>query len=162
MRKVDYKNLIKESEEELEEYYKKASSEKEKLRCELLLWLKSGKVESAQKAASLKGLNKYYGNQLWSKYKKEGITGFVKLKYKGQVSPLQGKQELEDHLKTGGFSSIKAAQAWILSTYGIAYTENGLGNYFRAKKIKLKTGRPYHPKQKEADREDYKKNMKKN
>lgn len=160
MIKIDYRNNIAESESELRERYQKVNSSKLKERCEILLWLKSGKVLTMKEAVSLKGRSTDYGNKLWKRYKTLGLTGCLKLNYKPQQSPLEGKQELEEQLSSEGFATIKEAQAWILETYGISYTENGLGNYFRQRKIKLKTGRPFHPKQNEEKRAAYKKNIK--
>jgi transposase len=157
MIKIDYPNRIRESESELRSRYKTLTSSKRQERCEILLWLKSGKVLTMKEAVSLKGRSTDYGNKLWKRYKNLGLE----VNYNPQKSPLEGKQELEDQLASEGFSTIKEAQGWILETYGIKYTENGLGNYFRQRKIKLKTGRPFHPKQNEEKCSAYKKNIKK-
>ena len=154
---VNYKIIIKESESELREVSKSLSSIKLQERCEILIWLKTGQVETTKQAMELKNRSKAQGQKLWKLYKTEGLSGYLKLKYNPRRSPLEGKPELEARLKSEGFSTIKEAQAWILKTYNITYTENGLGNYFRYRKIKLKTGRPHHPKQKEEERIAYKK-----
>lgn len=161
MRKVDYQNEISESESDLRIQYQELTSSKLQERCEILLWLKSGKVKTMKEAVGLKGRSIDYGNKLWKRYKNLGLSDCLELKYNPQKSPLLGKEELAAKLSKDGFSTIKEAQAWILETYGIKYTENGLGNYFRHNKIKLKTGRPQHPKQDEQKRTIYKKNMKK-
>lgn len=162
MRIINYPELIKESATRLRELYKNISSFKLRNRCEILLWLKTGEVRSMKVAVALKGMSVSQGNNLWNQYKKEGIDGYLRLKYKPQRSPLADKEELGKRLSEEGFPTIKEAQEWILEKYNIKYTENGLGNYFRNKKIKLKTGRPHHPEQDEAKRTAYKKNMKKN
>lgn len=160
MRKIDYPNAILESESELRMKYKELTSSKLQDRCEILIWLKSGQVATMKEAVALKGRSVDYGNKLWKRYKNFGLSDCLALKYNPQQSPLSGKKELLDRLSNEGFSTIKEAQLWILETYGLKYTENGLGNYFRHKKIKLKTGRPYHPKQDDEKRIAYKKNMK--
>ena len=157
MRKVDYQQEISESESELRMKYEGLTSSKLQERCEILLWLKSGKVETMKAAVGLKGRSVDYCNKLWKRYKTLCLSDCLELKYNPQKSPLLGKEELAERLSKDGFSTIKEAQSWILSTYGIKYTENGLGNYFRHNKIKLKTGRPQHPKQDEQKRSVYKK-----
>ena len=158
MRKIDYKTEIKESEEYLRLEYLKLETPKLKERCEILIWLKSGQVKTMKEAMLLKNHSTNHGSNLWKKYKTEGLEKYLELHYKGRKSPLLGKKELEKHLSTKGFNTIKEAQKWILETYEIEYTENGLGNYFRSKKIKLKTGRPNHPKADDNKRAAYKKN----
>ena len=161
MKKLAYPDLITESESALRSLYKTLTHPKLQERCELLIWLKSGQVSTMKTAVELKGKSPRQGHNLWRLYSQEGLSAYLTLRYKKPISPLEGKHELADKLAADGFDSIKEAQAWILTTYGIEYTENGLGNYFRAQKIKLKTGRPQHPKKDEAKREAYKKNLKK-
>ena len=106
----------------------------------------------------MKNRSANHGSTLWKLYQEKGLEGYLKLCYKSRQSLLADKPELEEYLATKGFCSINEARIWILKTYNIKYTENGLGNYFRNKKIKLKTGRPHHPKQDEEQRKAYKKN----
>lgn len=162
MRKIDYTKAIKESLSELETTYKSLSNTKAQERCEVLIWLKKGEIKTMKKAIELKNKSSSQGQRWWNQYKQEGLSGFLSLKYTPQESPLKDKTELDDRLEAEGFSTIKEAKLWIYQTYKLSYTENGLGNYFRANKIKLKTGRPNHPKKDEEKRAEYKKNMKKN
>ena len=159
MRKINYVSEINESVLELEQLLKEQTSSKLKERCEILIWLKSGQVLTMKAAVRLKNRTAVHGMSLWKKYKKGGITEYISLNYHSKQSQLTGKKELEEHLEKEGFRTINEARIWILKTYNINYTENGLGNYFRNKKIKLKTGRPHHPKKDEEKREAYKKNM---
>jgi len=161
MQKINYPSQIKESADQLRCVLRKSTKSKVRLRLEILIWLKTGEVLTMKKACSLKGIGSRQGNNLWRQYKERGLDAFLDMyKHQGRYSPLRGKVELENRLKGEGFSSIKQARDWILETYGIEYTENGLGNYFRANKIKLKTGRPQHPNRDEEKRAAYKKNMK--
>ncbi len=157
MRKIDYQTEIVESIEVLEQELKKLRKLKLIERCEILIWLKKGQVSTMKEAMNLKSRSSNHGNRLWKLYKEKGLSGYLKLSYNPRKSPLADKEELEEHLSTKGFSTINEARIWILETYNIAYTENGLGNYFRNKKIKLKTGRPHHPKKDEEKRDVYKK-----
>jgi hypothetical protein len=81
-------------------------------------------------AIGLKGRSIDHGSKLWKQYKGEGLSSFLELKYTPQQSPLKGKKKLLERLSGKGFSTIKEAQSWIMKTYQISYTENGLGNYF--------------------------------
>lgn len=162
MKSIDYSTSIKESPEELRALLTSLTSHKLRDRCEVLLWLKTGNIATIKEAVVLKGLNPSSGYRWWRIYKHKGMKGLLRQSYQGQPSPLKEKKELDDKLAADGFATIKEAAAWIKSTYGISYTENGLGNYFRARKIKLKTGRPQHPKQDAAKRSAYKKNTNKN
>ena len=157
MLKINYREEIRESPSELRSIYKSLKKARLRERCEVLIWLKSGEISTMQAAMNLKGRNKSTGNRLWKLYQSEGLAGVLGTKHKGQPSPLRDKPELLSRLKGEGFSSVKQAQAWILEVYGLSYTENGLGNYFRRNKIKLKTARPHHPKQDVAKRSAYKK-----
>lgn len=159
MSNIDYQQLIKESAAELRSRLKALSHRKLRARCEVLLWLKQGQVSSMRQAVLLKGLSTNQGSRWWKQYQALGIEGFLSLGYRPQVSPLSDKQGFIEQLNTTGFSTIKEAQVWLAEQYGLVYTENGLGNYFRKHKIKLKTGRPHHPKKDEKQREAYKKNM---
>lgn len=162
MRKIDYPSNIKESKEELKQLLKTNLCPKLKERCEIIYWLKSGEVSTMKEAMVLKNRSLVHGRNLWKLYKEKGLSEYLKLNYKSRKSPLLGKKSLEEHLKTEGFSTINEARLWVLNAYNIEYTENGLGNYFRKHKIKLKTGRPHHPKKDEEKRMAYKKNTKKN
>ena len=159
MKKINYSEEIKESLELLQSSYTNLVTPKLLERCEVLIWLKSGQVLTMKAAMELKGRSSTHGQNLWNQYKKEGLEGLLNLKYKGPTSPLAGKEALKKILSEQGFGSINEARLWILQTYEIEYTENGLGNYFRANKIKLKTGRPSHPKKDETKRATFKKNM---
>ena len=157
MKRINYPEVIKESEAELKQQLRELNHPKLRERCEVLIWLKSGQVKTMKAAMSLKGRSTYHGNKLWKRYQADGLKSFLSLGYRKVRSPLADKEALENRLNEKGFSTIKEAQLWILQTYGLKYTENGLGNYFRNRKIKLKTGRPHHPKKDEALRMAYKK-----
>lgn len=98
----------------------------------------------------------------WRRYQQLGLQGYLSTDRKGTPSILNNFTPFWDKLGTEGFSTIKEAQNWLKEHHGITYTENGLGNYFRRHKIKCKTGRPFHPKQSEQERTEYKKNIQPN
>ena len=158
MASIDYEVQIRESAETLRTRMKNVSSPKLRDRCEVLLWLKTGKVRSMLACMRLKSLNKATGVKWWQTYVSEGLDGLLTTGHKGNISPLDNHTPLWDRLSQEGFSTIKEARDWLKQEHDISYTENGLGNYFRRKKVKCKTGRPHHPKRSEEARDAYQKN----
>ena len=162
MGKIAYTTEIKESSSELSSRLKTLSSPSLRNRCEVLLWLKSGRVSSMLACMRLKGYNKSTGVDWWRIYRDEGLEAFLsnRCDERGRRSCLDEHEAFWKRLETDGFSSIKEARDWLFKEDGISYTEDGLGHYFRRHKIKNKTGRPSHPSRSEKKRTDYKKNMK--
>jgi len=159
MIKINYKEEIKESELDLLNCKKEIEHAKSLERLEILIWLKKGQIKTMKEAVLLKSKSTEYGRVLWKKYKSKGLASCLNVNYNPRQSPLSDKKELEKRLSEEGFRTIKEAQQWILETYGLEYTENGLGNYFKSRGTKLKTGRPTHPDRDEEKRSAYKKNM---
>lgn len=159
---INYQKSIKESISALESRLKTLTSIPLRNRCEVLIWLKSGKVKSMRACMVLKNMNKSTGADWWRIYQSEGLEGLLSTHHKGRTSVLDTHKGFWQHLNSEGFASIQEAIGWLADNYKIYYTENGLGSYFRRHKIKLKTGRPFHPSQSEEARLKYKKNIKKN
>jgi len=159
MSTIDYKSEIKESAKDLGTRLKNLSSPLLRNRCEVLLWLKTGKMPSMLACMRLKGMSKTTGTGWWQLYRSKGLDSLLSTDHKGQTSVLDDHSGLWDRLTTEGFSTIKEARDWLFQEYGISYTENGLGNYFRRRKVKLKTGRPHHPNRSEEEREAYQKKI---
>ena len=131
-------------------------------RCEVFLWLKTGKVRSMRQAMVLKNKHTNTGVNWWKLYQEGGLDALLTPFEAHRSSPLDELEEFWERLENEGFSQIKEAQHWLQTHFGLRYHEDSLGNYFRAHGIKCKTGRPHHPKKKEAQRVSYKKNMKRN
>jgi len=162
MRVINYPVAIHERVSELQERYRNLRSPKLLERCEILLWLKTGKVKTMKEAMSLKGRHTNHGRDLWKLYTSEGIAGYLSLKYRGPQSPLDNLPDFHEHLRTIGFSTLQEACTWLKEHHNLSYSISGLGNYFTRNKIRCKTGRPNHPKRDENERVAYKKNMRKN
>ena len=161
MGKINYQTAIKESESVLASRLKTLSSPSLRDRCEVLLWLKSGRLSSMLACMRLKDYNKSTGVDWWRIYGDEGLDGLLsnRCQDRGRRSPLDTCEGFWTRLEDEGFSTIKEARDWLAEHHNLFYTEDGLGGYFRRHKIKSKTGRPYHPQRSESDREAYKKNM---
>ena len=115
MKKIDYSSHIQEDKEELKKLLKTDLCPKLKERCEILYWLKSGEVSTMKEAMVLKNRSLVHGSNLWKLYKEKGLSEYLKLNYKLRKSPLLGKESLENHLKTKGFSTINEARLWVLN-----------------------------------------------
>lgn len=162
MSKINYSSLITESLPDLEARFKTLSSLPLRDRCEVLIWLKSGKVSSMMACMALKNHNKSTGVLWWRTYREKGLDYYLSIQRPPNRSVLDDHPGFWERLGKDGFASIKEARDWLASEHQIIYTENGLGNYFRRHKIKCKTGRPHHPQQSVEERAKYKKNMKPN
>ena len=143
---IDYTKEISESASTLEHRLKTLVKAKLRNRCEVLIWLKSGKVSSMRQAMILRNMNKSQGGELRKQCKSEGLEGFLHLKCKGRTSALDGNPAFWKRLGAEGFADVKEVRAWLAKTQGLKYAPSGLYDYFSRKGIKLKTGRPHHPK----------------
>lgn len=160
MRVVDYPKEIKESVTELSDLLKQQSHAKLRVRCQVLLWLKTEKVSTMKQAMELQGYSTSQGQNWWKQYKSGGIAEFLSLRYSPQVSPLSGEPAFEARLKEG-FESLQQGVDWVKEHLGLEYSTAGFWRYLNRRKVKLKTGRPTHPKRDAQKRQAYKKNTRK-
>ena len=134
---INYQTSIVESVSTLKTRLKTLTSMPLRNRCEVLIWLKSGKVSSMRACMVLKGYNKSTGADWWCIYQAKGLDGLLSTHHKGNTSILDTHEDFWHKLNTEGFISVQEACNWLATKYRIHYTENGLGNYFRRHKIKL-------------------------
>ena len=117
MRVVKYKELIKESIEELEKLLKKEKDVRIYKRIKVIYLLKKSpniqlKDVSEKLDISIQSVKKY-----WGLYRKGGIEN-LKLNYKGRI-PRLNKEEFEKFKEKAkeGFDSLKSMQEWIKKEY---------------------------------------------
>ncbi|GAB6044436.1 helix-turn-helix domain-containing protein [Caminibacter profundus] len=117
MRVVKYKELIKESVEELEELLRKEKDERIYKRIKVIYLLKKTpniqlKDVSEKLDISIQSVKKY-----WGLYRRGGIEN-LKLNYKGRI-PRLNKEEFEKFKEKAkeGFDSLKSMQEWIKKEY---------------------------------------------
>ena len=154
---IHYSTKIQESAEELAIRLSELKHPYLRDRCEVLLWLKTGKVRSMRQAMVLKGRHTNTGGNWWKLYQQGGLDSLLEPFEGHRVSPLDELTEFWARLEGEGFSQIKEAQCWLREHAGLDYHEDSIGNYFRARGVKYKTGRPHHPKKDEQKRAAYKK-----
>lgn len=162
MKELNYKELIKESAEELLFIEK----QQERINClnyvRFLRYLKEGSAETQAMSSHLIGLNKRHGQRIWQTYKKGGLDLLLAHNQKGQIGRLSYVQIswLHSFLRTSetGLTQEQIA-IWIEKSFGVSYTQSGISKLFSRLKIKLKTGRPVSIRQKEGDVELFKKSL---
>lgn len=158
--KMNYQLAITEEEGDLRNLERHTKHHKTRDRIRFLRFLKSGTATTQAQAGQLIGLQPRQSQRLWARYRREGLAGYLENRcqgYAGQLAPAQQAQ-LEEHLRGDEVDSLKAACAYAERAFGVRYTVGGMSWRFRRYGVKLKTGRPHNPKQKEAEVEAFKKN----
>jgi transposase len=160
MKVINYEVEIQESVEKLRAVEKQQTKAKLLRRVQLLRMLKSGEFTESKKAAQFLGYSSKQGYQLWKKYKAEGLSGYLELKYQANHKKLNCEQE-EYLLKKAeeGFSSQKEVRELILEKFGVSYTQQGISDLFQRLKIKKKVPRPFNLKADKEVQAEYKKSL---
>jgi len=160
MRTVDYPRLIKESLSELNKEDKKQKNARLRLRVQMLRLLKSGQVEQVKQASKILGISAKHGYDLWQRYRKEGITKYLRLDYRAREPKLTAaeQQQLIGKAATGDISQ-REAQEYIEKEFGVSYTQQGISILFQRLKIKSKVPRPENILADIAEQAEYKKSL---
>jgi transposase len=144
MRRIDYGQAIKESEEELlrPERGEQHGLLRDHLR--FLRLLKTGVCHSQGEAGTYIGIKQRASEKLWKKYREQGIEAFVHYPFQGTRGKLneEQKQQLSAALQQGNVQTLSEAKVYIEAHFGIAYTVGGVCYVFRQLHIKKKAGRP--------------------
>jgi transposase len=161
MSELNYKELIKESQSELEKLEREQKLSRFRDYVRYLRYLKEGTAKSQTESGSLIGLKARQSQNIWRIYKAQGLSYLLKEHRRGQVGQLSYVQisQLQSLLRDSKTALTQQQIAdWIDSSFGVQYTQGGISVLFKRLKIKLKTGRPVNVRQKEGDIEDFKKN----
>ena len=146
---------VKESLEELKEFYKKQTNYKLKLRLKALMYTKENKYKTQTILATHLGVG-YSSLKRWFKlYREEGLSSYLKIRsggYKPSIITADIHQKLEQKL-TDSSNPLKGywdAQQWIKDNLGLEIKYNTLRTYLiRHFKTKIKTPRKSHYKKDE-------------
>lgn len=160
MPKLNYTQLIKESEEELKQQERQQTKSYYKDRVRFIRYLKSGVASSQSQAGELIGLKNRQSQNLWKIYQSKGLAGLLqerKPTYLGKLSTVE-QSHLLQRLDSDDVMSQKQAQAYIQAEMGKQYTQAGIHYLFKRLKVKLKTGRPVNIRKDQAAQEAFKKN----
>jgi transposase len=161
MRTINYKELIKESVEELVVIEKKENRGRTRDRIKLLRLLKSGQYSTLKEVSKVIGITYQSGKNLLNTYKIQRIEGVTKWKYKGKTPRVSYEQlTLALDWQTQAPMSLEQARSKINQRFNVNYCVSGIWYLFNTYKIKLKTGRPRNYRKEEEKEEGFKKTLK--
>lgn len=148
--RLDYRNLIKEEEQELLALEKKHRYSHLMQRVKMLRLLKSGDCTTLTKAAQALDYSHRQCHRWFNSYRSGGLSALLENRIaergRREWDNEQAWQALQEALVQGAIGSYKQAQA-LLAEHGVHYKdETGVLRLFRRHQIKLKTGRPVHEK----------------
>jgi len=157
----EYKELIKETPEELHTLERLEKSGKLRDRLKFLRLLKEGLAEGVLHAARLTGFSKSTAYRFLNIYEVGGLDALIVLHYKGRIPTIgvEGEAKFLEASNQRSFASLKEVQAWLHQEFGVLYTIGGTWDMCKRLKVKLKTQRPSNPKQAPGAIEDYQKKV---
>ena len=143
---LDYRNAIKETEEQLLQLERRQSQALLRDRMRFLRLLKSGRCASQAKAGKQIGLGLRGSEKLWKKYRTEGLQGLLTYPYKGTKGKLSEaqQQQLHKELLKDNVQSLQQVCDYVEQRFGVHYSSSGIHYVFQRLKVKKKTGRPVH------------------
>src|SRR3989337_2250880 len=137
MPKILYSRVIEEDPQQLKELEKRHRYTHLFQRLRMLRLLKSEECRNLGEAAEALGYSWRQCQRWFASYKAGGL------------------EELQNAMKRGELATIGQAEEFLRERHGIEYAHpDGVGQFLRRRKVKLKTGRPRHeeanPKEQEA------------
>lgn len=159
MKSLDYPNEISEEQETLEGLYRRQTRTLPRRRLRFLILLKSGQCTSQGQAGVLIGIKQRAAEKLWALYRSRGVEGLLEKPHSGRSHKLQPHmhQALEEELDRDGIQTLQGACEFVRQRFGITLHLSTMGQYFKRRGIKKKTGRPAHIHKDEAGLERFKK-----
>jgi transposase len=158
---IDYPNVIAESPKQLHELEKRHRYTHLFQRVRMLRLLKSGRCCNLGEAAEALGYSRRQCQRWWSTYAQGGVDELLvsRVAERGRQEFIteEAWEELEEVMKEGRIATYAQAHAF-LRDRGIEYANpDSVGQLFRRRKAKLKTGRPRHEKADPQKQEAFKK-----
>jgi len=160
MRILNYREVIKESVEELVKLEKSQKDARLRDRVRMLRYLKEGLAVGQRQAGELVGLSGRHGQKLWRQYSTHGLGALLSTNHKGSWSKLGSRQQarLLQRLDSGDICTQAQLMGWLEQEMGIGYSQGGLSMLLTRLKVKLKTGRPVNVRKDVAGEQAFKKN----
>ena len=160
---IDYPNVITESPEQLHELEKRHRYTHLFQRVRMLRLLKSGECTDLGGTADALGYSRRQRQRWWSAYTEGGLDELLvsRVDERGRQEFVTEKawEELEEVMKEGRIATYAQARDF-LAERGIEYASaDSVGQLFRRRKVKLKTGRPRHEKADTEEQEAFKKSL---
>ena len=160
---IDYPNVITESPELLHELEKRHRYTHLFQRVRMLRLLKSGECSNLGEAADALGYSQRQCQRWWGAYTEGGLDELLvsRVDERGRQEFVTEKawEELEVVMKEGRIATYAQARDF-LAKRGVEYASaDSVGQLFRRRKVKLKTGRPRHEKADTEEQEAFKKSL---
>ncbi len=164
MMNIDYRNLIRESEEELLELEKKHRSTHLSHRVRMLRLLKGGTSKSIKQAAEVLGYSWRQCQRWITTYRKEGLSALLidnahkRGNHRERVTP-EAWRALEEAMQRGEIDTYERAREFLAERRGIHYNkdQSSIFRLFERHHVKAETGRYPHRKADPEEREAFKK-----
>lgn len=143
--RVDYRQLIEESEEALSQLERSLRGTPAVARVQMLRLLKSGRAESLRACAPLLGYSLRQVNRWWEQYRSEGLAALLTVQSQGgrpsQLTP-EAAAALHREIDTGRVRQLEEARRYLSEHWGIHYDSlNGVWWMLRRDGIRI-GGRP--------------------
>ncbi len=161
MPNIDYPEVIKESQEELQQLEKRHRYTHLFHRVRMLRLLKSGKCRSLGEAAEELGYSWRQCQRWFATYREGGLDELLVSRV-GERGPKElvtdeAFEELQEAMKKGQIATIVQAHRF-LSACGIEYAHpESVGQLLKRRQVKLKSGRPRHRKADPEEQQRFKK-----
>ena len=161
MPKILYSQVIEEDPKELKELEKRHRYSHLFQRVRMLGLLRCGECRNLGEAAQTLGYSWRQCQRWFASYREGGLEELLKSRVSERgrqelVTP-EAFEELEEAMKRGEIATISQADGF-LRERGIEYSHpDGVGQFLRRRKVKIKTGRPRHEKADEQEQEAFKK-----
>ncbi len=158
---IDYPEVIKESEEELNRLEKRHRYSHLFHRVKMLRLLKSEECRNLGEAAEALGYSWRQCQRWFASYRRGGLDELLVSRV-GERGPRElitdeAWEELEEAMKEGQIATIAQAHEF-LSERGIEYAHpESVGQLLRRRQVKLKSGRPRHRKADSEEQQRFKK-----
>jgi transposase len=161
MPKIDYPNVIKESQQALKELEKRHRYTHLFHRAKMLRLLKSGKCRNLGEAAEELGYSWRQCQRWFATYSRGGLekllTSRVGERGRQELVTDEAWEELEEAMKKGQIATIGQAHAF-LAERGIIYADpSSVGQLLKRRQAKLKSGRPRHHQANPHEQQRFKK-----
>lgn len=161
MPQIDYPRVIAEDQEELKKLEKRHRYSHLFHRVKMLRLRKSGEGSNLGEAAKALGYSRRQCQRWFLTYRQEGLEELLVSRV-GERGPTElvtegAFEELEEAMKRGEIATIAQAHRFLLER-GVHYAHpESVGALLRRRKVKLKTGRPWHEKADKEEQEAFKK-----
>jgi len=161
--RTNYKEAIRESEQQLTDLEKKLRRKPTAARIRMLRLLKSGQARSLQSCAPLIGFSRIQLTRWWKLYKDEGLQAVTTYKPRlGKQSKLSAEafNDLKEKMRQGNIARLEDARQHLAKYWDIHYQSlNGVWWMMSKQRVKLKTGRRKNRQADAAEQERFKKTL---